>query len=398
MSVSKSKATDTHLHSESKARKRFLLLYLIFAVLLVGLVSYFYYKSQEQLMFSSQRITMMEYASEQSRKLKQLHRHYPQEKIYPRDSRFSSAIFDLEYIQIFTTLKSQFTNLDAVIYESEDMIHLVRVLDDYYLGAKYLVIEVPQDRIWYQDMMNKIALYAISALLLLIVFGLYLAKVFVRPMHESILLLDRFIKDTTHELNTPLSAILANIEMMETDDMNSSNIKKLNRIEIGARTVSTLYEDLKFLTLDSNKPIDDKALDMKDILQNRLEYFTVLMQSKNIILTTNIEESSMLADRRLIARVIDNILSNAIKYNRRGGKIKVHLSEGELGISDTGIGIPKEKIDSVYERYSRFNDSEGGFGVGLNIVKKIVDHYDMNIDIYSEENKGTKVVLKWEIR
>jgi len=137
---------------------------------------------------------------------------------------------------------------------------------------------------------------------------------------------------------------------------------------------------------------------MKDILQNRLEYFTVLMQSKNIILTTNIEESSMLADRRLIARVIDNILSNAIKYNRRGGKIKVHLSEGELGISDTGIGIPKEKIDSVYERYSRFNDSEGGFGVGLNIVKKIVDHYDMNIDIYSEENKGTKVVLKWEIR
>ena len=349
-------------------------------------------------MFSSQRITMMEYASEQSRKLKQLHRHYPQEKTYPRDSRFSSAIFDLEYVQIFSTLKSNFINLDAVIYESEDMIHFVRVLDDYYLGAKYLVIEVPKDIIWHQGMMNKIALYAISALLLLTVFGLYLAKVFVRPMHESILLLDRFIKDTTHELNTPLSAILANIEMMETDDMNSSNLKKLNRIEIGARTVSTLYEDLKFLTLDRNKSIDDKVLNMKDILQNRLEYFAVLLQSKNIILTTNIEESSMLADRRLIARVIDNILSNAIKYNRRGGKIKVHLSEDELSISDTGIGIPKEKIDSVYERYSRFNDSEGGFGVGLNIVKKIVDHYDMNIDIYSEENKGTKVVLKWEIK
>ena len=71
-------------------------------------------------------------------------------------------------------------------------------------------------------------------------------KTLLKPMRDSIMLLDRFIKDTTHELNTPLSAILANIEMMDTDVMVEKNRKKLTRINIAAKTVSTLYKDLTY--------------------------------------------------------------------------------------------------------------------------------------------------------
>jgi len=209
------------------------------------------------------------------------------------------------------------------------------------------------------------------------------------------MLLDRFIKDTTHELNTPLSAILANIEMIDRTQMEPANAKKLNRIEIGARTVSTLYEDLKFLTLEQGKPIEDKALDLLPILKSRLEYFSLQMQSKQITLQKELVPSILHADRRLITRVIDNLLSNAIKYNKRGGIIDVTLASQNLTITDSGIGIPAEKLGSIFERYSRFNESEGGFGIGLNIVKKIVDHYKIRIDVTSAVGEGTTVTLSW---
>jgi two-component system OmpR family sensor kinase len=367
----------------------------VFVLLLSGLLGYFYYRSQEQLMFSHQRIRMMEYASTQARRRNQLHRHYPQEKRYPRDARFESAIYDLEYQKIFSTLKGLEVHLDEVIYHSGDNIHLIKILDDYYLGAKYLVIEVPEEKAWYQALINKILLYALPLLVLLMLLGVYLSRLFVRPMRNSIMLLDRFIKDTTHELNTPLSAILANIEMMDRERMTGTNAKKLNRIEIGARTVSTLYEDLKFLTLESNKPIEDETVDLLPMVENRLEYFTLLMQSKNIRLYKELVPSMITIDKRLITRVIDNLLSNAIKYNKRGGVIDITLEEGCLIIADSGIGIQKEKLGSIFERYSRFNESEGGFGIGLNIVKKIIDHYGMEIIVESELDHGTKVILRW---
>ncbi len=395
MSVSKSRATDTHLSSESQARRRFLFLYVLLMVLLVGLVSVFYYKSEETLMFSQQRIRMMEYASKQTRKLKQLHRHFPIENTYPRDDRFHSAIYDLEYVEIFSTLQAEWTNLNEVIYQSGTWIHLVKILDDYYLGAKYLVIEVPVDTGWAGGIVRRILLYGIPLLILLLLFGIYLSKLFVKPMRHSIMLLDRFIKDTTHELNTPLSAILTNIEMIDRAQMNAGNAKKLNRIEIGARTVSTLYEDLKFLTLERDRSVEDEQIDLVLLLQSRIEYFSLQMQSKQIVLTKRLYPSTIEADKKLMARVIDNLLSNAIKYNKRGGRIEVVLEKGMLTIADSGIGIASEEIRHIFDRYSRFNESEGGFGIGLNIVKMIVEHYEMEITVDSEIGVGTKIILRW---
>ncbi|NKQ40414.1 MAG: HAMP domain-containing histidine kinase [Sulfurovum sp.] len=394
--MSKSKATDTHLSSEIRARRLFLRLYSLFAIIIVSLVGFFYFSSQEQLMFSQQRIKMMEFASIQARKLKQLHRQYPRDKKYPRNDRFESAIYDLEYQKIFSTLKEDSVAFDEAIYNIADMIHLVKMLDDYYLGAKYLIIEIPLDKSWYGAIILNIAIYGSVALLLLMFTGLYLARLFVRPMRDSIVLLDRFIKDTTHELNTPLSAILTNIEMIDTDIIDTATAKKLNRIEIGARTVSTLYDDLKFLTLEQSKRAENENLDLLQIVKSRLEYFTLMIESKKIILKQELNPSCMYADRRLVVRVIDNLLSNAIKYNKRGGAISIVLQKNTLIIEDSGIGISREKLHRIFDRYSRFSGSEGGFGIGLNIVKVIVDQYDIDIKVQSELGVGTKVVLSWE--
>ncbi len=396
MSVSKNRATSTLLRSERKSFFRFIALYLLLVALLIAAGGYYYYQSQQKLAFSAYRIKLMEYAADQIKRLHTLHDHFPKDNVYPRDGRFESAIYDLEYVKIFSTLKEPKVDLEEEIHKTGDKIHFIKILDNYYLGAKYLIIEVPEDKEWFANTMKTIWWSGLGALLLLLGIGWYLAKLFVRPMHDSILLLDQFIKDTTHELNTPLSAILANIETMDVSQMKESNVKRLNRINIAARTVSTLYEDLKFVTLESDRVADDELLDMEQLVESRLEYFDILIQSKKLTLSKELHASALKADKRMIERVIDNLISNAIKYNRRGGQIIVRLGQGRLEVEDSGVGIAQEDILAIFDRYTRFNESEGGFGIGLSIVKRIIDHYGMDIKVSSELGKWTKVTIRWD--
>jgi two-component system OmpR family sensor kinase len=373
-----------------------LALYALLVVLLLSVVGYVYYQSQTKLAFSAYRIKLMEYAAEQTKRLRYVHDHFPSTSIYPRDDRFRSAIWDLEYHEIFSTLEAPHIRFEEEIYAIGDRIHFIKILDNYYLGAKYLIIEVPADTLWKHEAWKTMALYGGAGFGVLMVLGWFLARLFVRPMRRSILLLDQFIRDTTHELNTPLSAILANVESMNPATLDAANAKRLKRIDIAARTVSTLYEDLKFVTLESDRPSEDRCIDLAPLVRSRLEYFSVLLSSKNITVTPELHSATIPADPRLIERVVDNLLSNAIKYNRRGGTIRIETDRRTLRIRDTGIGIDPEVLPMIFERYARFNASEGGFGIGLSIVKRICDHYGIAIDVVSEVDRGTTITLHWE--
>ena len=383
------------LRSEKKSLYRFLTLYVAMVIFGISLLSLFYYESQKKLMLSNQRVMLAQYAYIQTKRLKVLHHFFPEKNEYPRDPRFTSAIYDIEFNQIFSLNKIAEVHFDEEIYLVNGYVHFIKGLDTYYLGTRYLVIEVEDNGVWVKEIWKDILLYGIGAFLFFILFGLYLAKLFLKPMRDSIILLDRFIKDTTHELNTPLSAILANIEMMDTHVMVEKNRKKLDRINIAAKTVSTLYKDLTFLTLEQEKKNEDEVLDVRSIIKDRVEYFDVLARSKQIIFNLALEETELVMDKRKFIRIIDNLISNAIKYNKRNGKIYITLEKRRLIIEDTGIGIPEEKIPFMFDRYLRFNSSEGGFGIGLSIVKKIADEYGIRIRVESKESMGTRMVLEW---
>ena len=375
--------------NEKQSLRRFLYLYIFLVLAIITLLSIFYYQSQEKLMFSNQRTVLSGYATEQVKNLKILHHYFPVRYKYPRDKRFKSAIYDIERVLIFSTLENSNINLDKSIYRAGNKIHFVKYLDDYYLGAMYLVIEIDEDRSWYRETIMHIIALGTAILAILAIFGLFFVRLFLRPMKNSIELLDNFIKDTTHELNTPISAILANIEMMDKSVMSQKNIKKLSRINIAAKTVSHLYQDLTYLVLGNQRGSNDEDIDLKKLISARVEYFYIIANAKRIRFETDLEDAHLFIDPVKIARVIDNLISNAIKYNKRGGKIRVVLRENYFLVSDTGIGINSEKINSIFDRYSRFNHSVGGFGIGLNIVKSIIDEYHLQVVVRSEEGKGT---------
>jgi len=389
--VSKNKGTSLLRSSEKSSLLRFLALYFILVTMILLLLGIFYYQSQEKLMFSNQRTILSEYANRQVQALKQLHNDFPHRTIYPRSIKYRSAIYDIEGEKIFSLLKHDNIRFDKEIYRVGNSIHFLKTLDDYYLGAKYLFIEVDEDKAWYKETMSNILAFGTLTLIVLIIFGLFFVSIFLRPMRNSIVLLDNFIKDTTHELNTPISAILANVEMMDTSLMSEKNQKRLSRINIAAKTVSHLYQDLTYLTLSHNRKSKDEWIDMKQLIEDRVEYFAILAGAKKITFELDLKESAIFIDGIKIARVLDNLISNAIKYNKRNGKIFITLRKNYLQVKDTGIGIKSKKVNEIFERYTRFNSSEGGFGIGLNIVKSIIDEYDLQISVESIVDVGTTI-------
>jgi len=364
-------------------------------LVVIVIIAAYYYQTQEKLVLSNQRAILYKYAYIHTKRLKVLHQTFDKVTKYPRDPRFKSAIYDIEGKKIFSLLENKNIHFDKEMYFNGNYIHFIKSLDDFYLGTKYIIIEIKDEGVWKENIWKNILGYGLLFFFLFILFGLYLAKLFLKPMRNSILLLDRFIKDTTHELNTPLSAILANIEMMNTQAMLETNKKKLNRINIAAKTVSTLYRDLTYLTLEQERVNENEHIDLKALLEDRTDYFTILAESKKVSYEFELAPAMIFMDKRKLTRVIDNLISNAIKYNKRQGIIGFELMQGKLTIWDTGIGIDKDKVSFIFDRYSRFNNSEGGFGIGLNIVKNIIDEYSIDIEAFSEKNQGTRIVITW---
>jgi len=391
--VSKSKDINLFRQSEKISLIRFLALYTVLVASLLLLISLFYYQSQEKLMYAQYNKLLGTYATLEVKKLKNLHHYFPTQTRYPRSTKFKSGIYDNEESRIFSLLEKEPKYFESKIYRTEGKIHLVYVLETYYLGAKYLIIEVDEDNTWLQNTLQYILILGATAFLILSIFGFFFVKLFLKPMKDAMLLLDDFIKDTTHELNTPISAILNNVEMIDTTNMSEKNKKRLNRIDIASKSVSLLYQDLTYFALGHKIPKKDEEINLKMLILNRMEYFFAIGNSKHIEFILNLEEVYLFIDNAKITRVIDNLVSNAIKYNKRNGTITIDLTPMGFCVSDSGIGIEKEKIESMFDRYSRFNNTEGGFGIGLHLVKSIIVEYGFAIKVQSTLNVGTQIYV-----
>ena len=382
--------------SETRTLLGFSFLYSFLVLVILSVVSYLYYQFQKDLMLQEKRQVLQNYSNDLIFRLKDLHVNIDKNNIYPRDERFNSAIFDSNKKKIFSTLKSNDVSLDDIIYLSHNQIHFIKEPESYYLGSKYIIVEVIDDGIWFEVIRYKIGISFLLAFTFMMVLGYFILKQVLKPMRDALHLLDRFIKDTTHELNTPVTAIITNIEMIDKSSLDARLLKKINRIEIGAKTISNIYEDLTFVTLNNQIISNNENINVSDILRQRIDFFNSLADMKKITFKMDIKDNIfILCDVKKISKLIDNLLSNAIKYNKISGFIIVVLSEDGFSIQDSGKGITKENLENLFERYTRFDKSVGGFGIGLNIVSLIIKEYDFKINVESQIDVGTKMSVKW---
>lgn len=134
-------------------------------------------------------------------------------------------------------------------------------------------------------------------------------------------------------------------------------------------------------------------LSLNTIINEQLKYFEALASKKRITIRTNLEEFEYKINEDDFIRVFNNLVSNAIKYNKMGGEIDISLRNKILTIKDTGIGIQEEKVKNIFDRYYRATSEQGGFGIGLNIVSKICKDYNIRIVVDSELNESTTFKL-----
>ncbi|MGJ0288386.1 sensor histidine kinase [Aliarcobacter cryaerophilus] len=396
MLVLKSSGIDLS-KSETRTIIGFSLIYSILVLVILGVITFLYYQFKKDLMLQDVRQTLQNYSNTQIANLKELHINIDKSDIYPRDERFNSAIYDSSKKKIFSTLLMGDVKLDEVIYLKDGYIHLIKEPESYYLGSKYVIVEIEDDNIWFANIKYKMLFWFLFSFILLLFVGYFIAKLFLKPMRESIQMLDRFIKDTTHELNTPIAAILSNIQMINKDNIDEKLAKKINRIEIGAKTISNIYEDLTFVSLNNQIISNNEKLNFSQILNQRVDFFKSIANSKQIEFILDIKENVFIVcDIKKLSKLIDNILSNAIKYNKFQGFIKVTLKDKILIIEDSGKGMSKDNLSNLFTRYKRFDKSVGGFGIGLNIVSLIAKEYDLKIDVISKIDVGTRIKIRWQ--
>lgn len=193
---------------------------------------------------------------------------------------------------------------------------------------------------------------------------------------------DKFIEHSVHEIKTPLTVIKLNAQLRNRtfgDDKYSS------KIEGAIKSLENSYEDMVFLHTKENIYYLKEDLNIEDILEERIKYFEVIAITQNRKLVLKIFNQLILNMSKIeLIRLIDNNLSNAIKYSKIGSVIEIILKENELKFLSYGNQI--KDVENIFRKYSRENNSVGGHGLGLAIVKDICMKYKISIQVNSFEN------------
>lgn len=256
-------------------------------------------------------------------------------------------------------------------------------------------IDVPKE---VRKLKVEIWLYFACAIVLMGIIAYYLTRLALAPIREKIQTLERFIKDSTHEINTPLSVILMSVQSFDTKNLSASNLTKLQHIKLSAQNLNHLYQNLIFLNFYQGKGVIQK-LDMQGLVERRLEYFSALFAQKSLTITKDLSPAFLYANYDEIVILLDNLLSNAMKYNKKGGSINARLSKVEstfeLIIADSGCGLEPSEIEQIFTRYTRYHASQGGFGIGLCLVREIATRYGIGIRVESEVGVGSRFSLSW---
>lgn len=216
-----------------------------------------------------------------------------------------------------------------------------------------------------------------------------------------------FVANVSHELKTPITSIIGyadTIQEMGNDEQEEKN-KFLNVIISEANRMSVLVSDLLTLSKhDTNETVNKEEFDLTELVKKVFDNLTLEAKKKNqdveCFVTANVP--LVYADKLGIERVIINILNNSIKYTPEYGSIKVYVgfvyNDAYIKVIDTGIGIPEEELDRIFERFYRVDKARsresGGTGLGLAIAKEILEKNNATISIKSVIDKGTEVVIK----
>ena len=216
-----------------------------------------------------------------------------------------------------------------------------------------------------------------------------------------------FVANVSHELKTPLTSIMGFVETLKEGAIEdpANRLQFLQIVDDHSRKLYGLIDDLLLLSkLESDREaIHKETVDFEKMLERTLRLFDRALQAKQIKVHEEMERRPffILADPKSIEEALSNLVDNAIKYNHPGGTLRIHASSSpqavKIAVSDTGIGIPDEDLPRIFERFYRADKSRsrdsGGSGLGLSIVKHIVEKHGGRVEAQSQFHQGSTFTI-----
>lgn len=344
---------------EKRSFWKFFLAYFGSVALLILVAGHFYYKEQYQQYIKDEHFAIIEYA----RHLKM------NEPITSTDISHQVVVTDIENFSMDTLIATEG--------------YFEKYIPDKW-HESYLLIRKEtrgfNERI--AELQRQIILAQLLLLSLFALISVLLTNSALRPMREMITRLDKFTKDLIHDLNTPLTTIKLNLKLLEKEASLPGN-KALKRIEKSTYEISELHRNLKILLEEDTFQIEE--VDVCEIAAELLHNYEAIYTGLRFTLECRSLKSRL--NENALKQILHNLLSNACRYNRSRGSVKVYNKGRTLYIENSGIGI--ENPDRIFERnYSEQSSS----GIGLDIVKRLCDAMGITVAVQSS-GQGSRFSL-----
>jgi signal transduction histidine kinase len=242
-----------------------------------------------------------------------------------------------------------------------------------------------------KDVQNfqDITLLGFLFFVLVIIAGVVISKFAIEPLEEYVTNLEELSRETLHELNIPIATIITNVDMIEKNASDDKTKKRLSRIKTACEMLTQRYNELDYMIKKQTKKEILQRFDLRELVLERVTFLSNLYSGAEF--TSDLESFVINMDKIGLAKVIDNLIDNGVKYSKENKKIALSLVNGILSIKDNGIGIDEVVLLQIFDRYYQNDDSMPGFGIGLSMVKRFCDTNRIKLNIESKKEQGTTI-------
>ncbi len=237
-------------------------------------------------------------------------------------------------------------------------------------------------------------LLGIVLLCFVILSGVFISKLAIDPLMEYVKNLQNLSKETLHELNLPITTIMTNLQMLRKNVSDEKSLTRLERIETACEMLTQRYNELEYLIKTQSRQEMREYFCVAELVRERIAFLQRVYPFA--IFELDLFSYTLFGDKIGLAKVIDNLVDNAIKYSKEEKRVSLYLKEGLFEISDYGIGMDEVELLKIFDHFYQVNSSMKGFGIGLAMVKRFCDENGITLTINSTPNVGTKLSLEFK--
>ncbi len=241
---------------------------------------------------------------------------------------------------------------------------------------------------------ESLSLLVVVIICFMILSGVFISKLAIDPLEEYVQNLQNLSKETLHELNLPISTIVTNTQMLRKSLTDEKGLKRVERIDSACEMLKQRYNELDYMIKMQSRQDMRENLFVDNLVQERVAFLAKVYP--NVHFQLSLKELEVYSDKTGLAKVIDNIIDNGVKYSDKSKSIEITIENDTLFIRDFGVGMDEVELLQIFDQYYQSNASMQGFGIGLSMVKRFCDKNDIALNFKSSKNIGTTVELKFK--